>query len=48
MVVAGCGWKCLRVHGVPVIFTTAKKTQILHMDNGLIPHRILYVFVGRM
>jgi len=27
IVVVGCGWKCLRMHGVPVIFTTAKTTR---------------------
>src|SRR5215469_8970860 len=27
IVVVGCGCKCLRMHGVPVIFTTAKTTR---------------------
>jgi hypothetical protein len=28
MVVDGCGWKCLRMHGVPTLFPTAKTERI--------------------
>ena len=28
MVVDGCGWKCLRMHGVPTLFSTAKTRRI--------------------